>query len=327
MKKTIIWVLFVYFLSVSLLIASENLPDKRAYFVGKVGDRAVQIDISWHYNGIEGLCYLGENKSTINAEKRSFKKPVLISLSKDNMLTLSNIDGNPNLSASLVKEGSSKCESFIVERIAEYSTRKMTYSNKVGVDVYYPLFWNRNVISRRANEIISSKISCLENKFDKDMEDPNYFFEGFSYVWFCDDKYSVKYYSSHLISMSLFEYENGGGAHGNTYTEGISIIEKDNKGYVLKLEDLLNKNNVAALKLCTLVRSELNLQEGADWIPEDDSEMLKILNQFTISYDGITFYFAPYVVGCYAAGDFEVILDWNQLKDIVDTDGVLKEFY
>lgn len=105
-----------------------------------------------------------------------------------------------------------------------------------------------------------------------------------------------------------------GGAHGMYGTE--CHIYSLNDGFELSLEDLFTESEMQ--RLDELIREKIATQYNA---PTDDElaragffpEYIAPTENFLLSPDGITFYYNPYDIGCYALGAVEVTIGWDEL--------------
>lgn len=108
-----------------------------------------------------------------------------------------------------------------------------------------------------------------------------------------------------------------GGAHGmyGITAHNYSIAG----GYELTLSDLFTETQRAALD--TLIRSKLYAQfkvTGDDGLAEQGffPEYIGTTENFAVTPEGITFYYNPYDIGCYALGDLEVVVSCEELDNL-----------
>jgi hypothetical protein len=58
-----------------------------------------------------------------------------------------------------------------------------------------------------------------------------------------------------------------------------------------------------------------------DWLAQGTTFKDNEMPEFTFSNSGLTLYFPPYQVACYAAGTWEITLPYYDLRDILRPDG------
>lgn len=106
-----------------------------------------------------------------------------------------------------------------------------------------------------------------------------------------------------------------GGAHGMYGTECHTYSLND--GFELSLADLFNQSELQ--RFDTLIREKIATQYHA---ATDDElveagffpEYIAPTENFLLRPDGITFYYNPYDIGCYALGAVEVSITWDELN-------------
>jgi hypothetical protein len=126
------------------------------------------------------------------------------------------------------------------------------------------------------------------------------------------------YYAHRLISTAYVYYSYTGGAHGMgaTVATNYGQFPGMTRPKVLTLGDFFNnigyRKPVEKLLLDSLRAKK---EQVASWVQDGTVKTLTSnqLNNFTVSPKGLTWRFAPYEVGPYAAGEFEVLLTFNQL--------------
>ena len=322
MKKYLVVFLMIMFFGSLFADEPEKWPDKRAYFVGEVAGKSVQLDIKWFGNNVSGESFYGKSFVDVSGKVTGNYQEKL-ELNGEGIEWELQREFDPNYYGNYITNNTYTVK---MERIAEWLDRTISFAGKSNVRVSYPYFLGKDIAAEKINILLELDCCKLENQFKEYLKKPEYFYLGISTRFDCQKSVSIKHFSKKLISLAL-EYDiYSGGAHGIYGIDTINVIEQDGTVEQLILLDLFTKDRDLSV-LCDLIKVDLSNQEGADSIPEDNKMVIKMLNNFFITESGITFYFGPYLLGSYAAGDFEVTLSWDQLKDIVDKAGILKEFY
>lgn len=116
-----------------------------------------------------------------------------------------------------------------------------------------------------------------------------------------------------LVSIACDTYTYTGGAHGLHGTTGHNYLLSRANAQPIELPAILAKE--ASLAVADLCIGDLR-EQGATFIVDgttSTSDVASYLENFTITPEGVVFHFAPYSVGSYAEGDYEVLLDFSRL--------------
>ena len=151
--------------------------------------------------------------------------------------------------------------------------------------------------------------------------------------WTVDARYYVTLCSPGIISVLCDAHAYTGGAHGNSVLVSHNLA-LDGSATVreLGLYDVFGCDpetlNAWGDPLCAMVAEQLGRQrchtpdptpeELRSWTPAVTVDQL---HTFTLSAEGITFHFEPYVMGSYAEGTFHVALPWSRVIDLLPGDG------
>ena len=131
---------------------------------------------------------------------------------------------------------------------------------------------------------------------------------GASYDWSLETNYELHSLSLDLVSIRGQHYSYTGGAHGNTFYTGLNFFLKGD-GAIAALEfETLFPASSQALEICSAhCIAELSEQGASDVVSGSLSSLDRDdLKTFTLDPHGMVFYFAPYHVGPYAQGMFQV---------------------
>ncbi|WP_010588510.1 DUF3298 and DUF4163 domain-containing protein [Schlesneria paludicola] len=138
--------------------------------------------------------------------------------------------------------------------------------------------------------------------------------------------------SSTVVSILESRHEYTGGAHGNLVLVGRCFVESRGMVRQLQLGDLFEGGSPWARRLVDFCLNDLREQGASSVPPEpaDDPEMESFstedLRSFTLSVDGLTFYFSPYHVGCYAEGVFTVHVPYAVIRDLIPDQSPARHF-
>lgn len=122
--------------------------------------------------------------------------------------------------------------------------------------------------------------------------------------------------------------ENGyyypiGAAHGQPSREEYHINIRNGKLYTLK--DLFKADSNYKSRLTEIVKGKIdraNKELGEQLYSEDIGD-LETDGGFTFKRDALQIYFYPYAIAAYAAGFPEFSISYDELKDLINTDGEL----
>jgi hypothetical protein len=125
----------------------------------------------------------------------------------------------------------------------------------------------------------------------------------------------VSHQTPKLLTVGISTYSYTGGAHPNHWIEFHSFGTAMGKVRQLTLKDFFQPGFDSAQHVSKLVIQKLKSAEGADWVQSGEVKRLdaKMLQRFTPDKGGMVWFFNPYDVGPYAAGDFEVKLTLAEL--------------
>ncbi len=123
---------------------------------------------------------------------------------------------------------------------------------------------------------------------------------------------------NHLASFKQFSYGYSGGAHG-MYSTSYALFDLNTHKQLL-LPDILQR--FADAKLLQALR-ELYIENYAEyaesWLSDDLAEQAQtfLTDNFVFNEQGLTFSYAPYVLGPYSEGEVRLTLHCAQLKELL----------
>ncbi|QKG78810.1 DUF3298 and DUF4163 domain-containing protein [Tenuifilum thalassicum] len=139
---------------------------------------------------------------------------------------------------------------------------------------------------------------------------------GSQSTWFINIDYKVIYRTSRLLSIRYHQNSYLGGAH-NMYEYHYLIIDlkKSNK---LALSDLItDKNRFTTIAQKVFTEQILNdTNDNTDyWLAPNNTFILP--KEFGLTAKGILFHYNVYEIASYSRGDIELLIPYDDIKDIL----------
>ena len=143
-------------------------------------------------------------------------------------------------------------------------------------------------------------------------------------------KHSVLWNSPSILTIEEFSYAFTGGAHGN-YGTGYYNFNA-HTGQLVKLEDILTSGYEAPLtKIAATVFKETYLEEGMTNYSEAgfyfEKDAFTMTDNFALTKDGLKFVYNPYEIAPYAMGQQEILIPYNDLRNIIHPEGALNHLF
>jgi hypothetical protein len=327
--------------SLSFTFAQDELFNDTAfqtfYYLGTQNDYQVQMTLELRGTQVSGTYFFDLIGAPIELRGKQTGEATDTGLT----LTLEELDENGNAVATFEGElpstyqdtgntftgtwSCAECASpdpkpFELTRVAEFAQVSFQ-QNRIETTLTYPVFMGDMAPFNEAldqNTIVNSILNDFKQGQDEQVAGNLYF------AWTIHSNYTVRYASERLVSMLETVDSYTGGAHPNYGFAGHTLLNQNGQVERLEFPDLFTENaNLSSL--ASFVKDDLIRQE-ASFIPEDFStRTLEELSSFTLSPNGITFHFAPYAVGSYAEGDYEVTVPFEEVKDLLRPD-IASEF-
>lgn len=188
------------------------------------------------------------------------------------------------------------------------------------ISASYPVFVVQTSLTRVAGAALKKDATASFNAAVKESTDLDYQMPGgmkFADEW----KSRFVYRTPRLLSVETLSYSFRGGAHGMYATSsavfGIPAAQKAPRR--LKLADFFVDAAKAAPRVNSLLMNKLRATKGreqtADWVLDGTVKSLTApqLENFVATKNGLKWTFAPYEVGPYAMGEFEMGLSTKEL--------------
>ena len=212
------------------------------------------------------------------------------------------------------------------ELILSVETENITESNdekRYEINVDLPIVKNLDG-SEKVNEFIEEKVNNIVQEFKDNINDwdaPSDLSDMSSGLWI---NFETHLLNSDYISFRLVisEYYLGA-AHPNNYSFSLNYNLKNSSE--IKLNDIFNVNQkeylsrISDLALIDLANQSENLEMSLDpgMLESGTDAKLENFDNFNLTEDGIAFNFDQYQLAPYAAGEFHVIMPYQELNDIM----------
>jgi len=309
MKKTAIGILF--------LAALMQLFGGTLYFSNSVGDLETL------------LMYEVKDKDLIVTLNKSDSKEIYTGLYKYDGSTLTDSDSTDVIKVEICAKSKKlrlieNGNELILDEIALELVQSREI-NRLRSEIKYPKFLGKSEFLK----VVESRITDYFNT-----EEQEFWQEGYSYLT-GEPEYFIGYsinleaklemISSDLISISYIDYRFTGGAHGNYHYEGMNFSWKNDEINILRYDDFFREGSLESVSDLTI--SKLKMLQASDVVKgnisgfnQDDLSHLSFCNA------GVNFYFPPYILDCYASGDFKVLVSWKELGNYIKADSPLHRF-
>lgn len=139
--------------------------------------------------------------------------------------------------------------------------------------------------------------------------------------------YQIFTHSQNIVSVRFETYQFTGGAHGMVSVNVINYDLKTNKEIVLT--DVFNSNTKYLAKISTIVIPKLKKKienPATAWVDDGAKPTKANYSVYYLTKDQIVFYFSQYQVAPYANGDFEIGINFRDLKSVLNKKFRIKYF-
>ncbi len=161
-------------------------------------------------------------------------------------------------------------------------------------------------------------VRYAEEEYRMTLDDPDYTFEPYT----ADFSYEIKRCDDKVLSIVFCQYDYTGGAHGNSWSYGLSFDTAT--GERLHLEALSDDNTAFHQMLLNELNTQAALPAYENFVFDDftadiEDSLLKDSASWYFDRSGLSFISNPYVLGSYAAGTFEFNIPYERLKGLKET--------
>jgi len=221
-------------------------------------------------------------------------------------------------------------EAFILAPEFEYALSDIT-TERYSWHTRYPKIPCNTSSWKKVKEISQNLFSADSAEFFKSLAD-------YTSMWSKDDSFpSFPFYydvdtriaslSGDFISLVEIRYQYTGGAHGMTNYKTYTAEVSDKKNGTINLRDLFIPGSPWQTVLSSLVWKEVYDRGGQQpYWDLTEKIPLKYLDNFTLSDAGLTLYFDPYILGCYAEGPYVVTIPLTVLGGTLNPKGPAARF-
>ena len=185
------------------------------------------------------------------------------------------------------------------------------------VDISYPFIEGNDDFNVKVKEIIDEELTAFK-KSAQDNDNAIKETDPESYTSYPREynltiTYMKGQADQEMVSTLFGIYKYEGGAHGINYFAALNYDVQNKKK--LTLADVFKGNSNYLQEVSDFTKQELEKQmqeklgslEGT-WVQDGAGPQAENFSAFLVNKDNITFYFAPYQVAPYAAGNFEVVM-------------------
>ncbi len=189
--------------------------------------------------------------------------------------------------------------------------------NPLSIEVSHPFIAGADGFNAKVGALINAEIKnfkemSLENDAAVKETDPQSYAQ-YPREYDLKISYETGEVSEKIVSILFSVYSFTGGAHGNGYFTAVNYNIKENKEIVLAdmfpgQSNYLKKVSDYCLTDLTRQMTERMGSPESGWLQDGAGPNPENYQAFLIKPESITFYFAPYQVAAYAAGDFKVAM-------------------
>lgn len=181
------------------------------------------------------------------------------------------------------------------------------------IDLQYPQIqeMKNTEIQTKINELFKNAATDAENEGIRNVAELG---EIGAAKYAADFNYRIRYNQNDLFSLTTYDYQYAGGAHGSTIENSYTINLKT--GEILNLSDLLNKDSHYLDYINSVIRSEIDKKVAVGELFElTPFKTIGDKPAFHLSNDSLVIYFQQYEYFPYAAGLQEFNIPFVNIKD------------
>ena len=189
------------------------------------------------------------------------------------------------------------------------------------ISVIYPIFSGHRAVAQVAGLKLKRDAISGYNGFVKESRDADSDWKNDTPEYELDSVPTLVTNLPHFIGVTVMDWQYTGGAHGFGATSGYNFGTPagGSRPRQLKLADFFSDGAASSKRINDLLMAKLRATKGSEqeatwildgtvkWVSKDSRE------NFVAHKDGLHWFFAPYEMGPYAAGEFEVKLSPREL--------------
>ncbi len=314
---------------------AKALPKGRSYFAGVLGKKMrVQMELHHREGVVEGTYFYERFGVPIDLRGKASGDRITLDELGAGEEKVASIRATLNLSEGLLRgewlrADGEKSSPLALRQVAGTVRKAKSSPDRWEITSEYPVF-----VSGAKGEALRAFNNAIRTELDSNFEeglkffrDPEFWEEGDlspNQHLYQAEIGGIRYFSSNLVSVRVRHYEYTGGAHGNGHDFSINLAWKENRLLRLKLKDLFDSGTPWKKFLGKSLRTRL-LRRDALWVVEGSVSEKDLTDHpvFTFSPAGLEFHFAPYAVGPYSQGFFEVRFPWDVLENFLRKDELM----
>ncbi|MGE4282887.1 MAG: WG repeat-containing protein [Clostridia bacterium] len=181
--------------------------------------------------------------------------------------------------------------------------------------IYYPQLsdMKEKSVQKEVNKRLKEIFIPEQYRDVKSDEDLDYNYEG---------DFNVKFSKNQLLNIEMGGYDFPyGAAHGMPIREYIHI--DTGTGAFYQLQDLFKKDSDYVKRLSEVIEKQIEEHGEEMWVWKDDYKGIAPDQSFAILENTLQIYFYPYEIAPYAAGFPTFTIPYQEVMDIIDTQGDL----
>ena len=165
---------------------------------------------------------------------------------------------------------------------------------------------------------VAAYVATTTANFKDYLKDADKWYSGAKYDLAMD--YSVPLNDDHFVSLFFDGYEFTGGAHGAHIYE--TMVFDVASGKRLALSDIFSTSTYLQV-LAREYRAKLGATSSVtdmsdtDWLKQGTEPTADNYKYWYLAHDGLHVIFPPYQVAAYAAGEFDIVVPYADLQDIL----------
>ena len=189
------------------------------------------------------------------------------------------------------------------------------------ISVIYPIFSGHRAVAQVAGLKLKRDAIGGYNGFVKDSREPDSDWKNDTPEYELDSVPTLVTNLPHFIGVTVMDWQYTGGAHGWGGTSGYNfgVPAGATKPRQLKLADFFSDGAASSRRINDLLMAKLRATKGteqeASFVLDGSVKWVDVNSRenFVAAKDGLHWFFSPYEMAPYAAGEFEVKLSPREL--------------
>ena len=189
------------------------------------------------------------------------------------------------------------------------------------ISVIYPIFSGHRAVAQVAGLKLKRDAIGGYNGFVKESREPDADWKNDAPEYELDSVPTLVANLPHFISVIVMDWQYTGGAHGFGGTSGYNfgVPAGASRPRQLKLADFFTDGAASSRRINDLLMAKLRATKGTEqealWVLDGSVKWVSKMSRenFVAEKDGLHWFFSPYEMAPYAAGEFEVKLSPREL--------------